>query len=79
VEKRSSKRYLRDEAFIQQVGAKIREVRTQKDVTQEKLANEVGTSYSQVNRTELGKLNISISFLNKIALALGVDPKELLP
>ena len=79
MEKRSSKRYLRDEAFIQKVGAKIREVRTQKNVTQEELANEVGTSYSQVNRTELGKINISISFLNKIALALGVDPKELLP
>jgi transcriptional regulator with XRE-family HTH domain len=79
VEKRSTKRYLRDEAFILKVGAKIREVRTQKNVTQEELANEVGTSYSQVNRTELGKINISISFLNKIALALGVDPKDLLP
>lgn len=79
MEERSSKQYLRDEAFIQKVGAKIRKVRTQKNVTQEALANEVGTSYSQVNRTELGKINISISFLNKIALALGVDPKELLP
>jgi putative transcriptional regulator len=79
VEKRSVRQYLRDDDFIGKVGARIRQVRTEKNVTQEKLANEVGTSYSQVNRTELGKINISISFLNKIATALGVEPKELLP
>lgn len=43
------------------------------------LANECEIDYSQVNRMALGKVNFSISYLYKVAAALGVDPKELLP
>jgi len=64
---------------MKQVGEKIREVRGRRNVSIEALANECGVDYSQVNRMELGKVNFSISYLNKIASALGVDPKELLP
>ena len=61
------------------IGEKIREIRNQKNVSIEELANDCGVDYSQVNRMELGKVNFSISYLSKIASALGVDPKELLP
>ena len=64
---------------MKQVGEKIREIRSRRNVSIEALANECGVDYSQVNRMELGKVNFSISYLNKIAAALGVDPKELLP
>jgi transcriptional regulator with XRE-family HTH domain len=64
---------------MKQIGEKIREIRNQKNVSIEALANECGVDYSQVNRMELGKVNFSISYLNKIANALGVDPKTLLP
>ena len=64
---------------MKQVGEKIREVRGRRNVSIEALANDCGVDYSQVNRMELGKVNFSISYLNKIAAALGVDPKELLP
>jgi len=64
---------------MKQVGEKIREIRSSRNVSIEALANECGVDYSQVNRMELGKVNFSISYLNKIATALGVDPKELLP
>ncbi len=43
------------------------------------LANDCEIDYSQVNRMELGKVNFSISYLYKIAAALEVNPKELLP
>ncbi len=64
---------------MKQVGEKIRDIRSKRNVSIEALANECGVDYSQVNRMELGKVNFSISYLNKIASALGVDPKELLP
>jgi transcriptional regulator with XRE-family HTH domain len=64
---------------MKQVGEKIREIRSRKNVSIEALANECGVDYSQVNRMELGKVNFSISYLSKIATALGIDPKELLP
>ena len=75
----SPRTYFKDEALLLQIGAKIREIRTQKNVSQEMLANECGIDYSQVNRMELGKVNFSISYLYKIASALGIDPKDLLP
>ncbi|MDQ3844677.1 MAG: helix-turn-helix domain-containing protein [Bacteroidota bacterium] len=65
--------------MLQQIGAKIREVRQQRKMTQESLANECDVDYSQINRMELGKVNFNISYLYKIAKALQVDPKELLP
>jgi transcriptional regulator with XRE-family HTH domain len=79
VKKRSPRNYYKDEPFMKQIGEKIREIRNQKNVSIEELANECGVDYSQVNRMELGKVNFSISYLNKIAFALGVSPKDLLP
>lgn len=64
---------------MKQIGEKIREIRNQKNVSIEELANDCGVDYSQVNRMELGKVNFSISYLSKIASALGINPKELLP
>jgi transcriptional regulator with XRE-family HTH domain len=79
VKKQSPRTYFKDEALLLQIGAKIREIRTRKDISQEMLANECGIDYSQVNRMELGKVNFSISYLYKIAAALGTKPKDLLP
>ena len=50
-----------------------------KNISQESLANECEIDYSQVNRMELGKVNFSISYLYRIAKALEIDPKKLLP
>jgi transcriptional regulator with XRE-family HTH domain len=64
---------------MMQVGERIRQIRNQKNVSIEELANECEVDYSQVLRMELGKVNFSISYLNKVATALGINPKELLP
>ena len=79
MKKRAKRRYYKDEALLKEIGEKIREIRQKKEISQEMLANECEIDYSQVNRMELGKVNFSISHLYKIASALEIDPKELLP
>ncbi len=64
--------------FLKQIGEKIREIRTSKNISIEALANECEIDYSQVSRMELGKVNFSISFLLLIADALKVHPTKLL-
>ena len=76
---KSTIKYYKDEDLLKQIGIKIRFERTQKNISQESLANECGIDYSQVNRMELGKVNFSISYLFRIAAALEIDAKSLLP
>ena len=45
----------------------------------EYLANSSDMDYSQLARMELGQVNFSISYLFRVAEALGVTPKDLLP
>ena len=79
MKKHPKRRYYKDDALLKEIGEKIRAIRTEKEISQEMLANECEIDYSQVNRMELGKVNFSISYLYKIASALGVNPNELLP
>lgn len=57
---------------------RIREIREAKDMTIESLAEAAGLSVSYVSRLESGGRNLSVKNLNLIAMALAVDPKELL-
>ena len=61
------------------VGAKIREIRLSKNISIEYLANTSGMDYSQLARMETGQVNFTISYLFRVAEALGVTPKDLLP
>ena len=70
--------YFKDKDALKQIGSRIREIRTKKEISQETLANSCDIDYSQVNRMELGKVNFGVSYLFRIAEALEVDPKELL-
>jgi len=78
VKKKAKRSYYKDVEALKQVGDKIREIRTRKEISQETLANDCEIDYSQLNRMELGKVNFSFSYFLKIAKALQVDPKELL-
>lgn len=71
--------YYKDDALLKYIGERIREIRISKQISQEALANESELDYSQINRMELGKVNFTVSNLSRIAKALDVDPKELLP
>ena len=77
--KRTTRTYHRDDEFLLKVGNRIRDIRIEKGLTQMELAfkcNDI--DYSQINRIELGKVNFSISYLSLIALALNVNPKDLI-
>ena len=79
MKKKGVKKYYKDEELLKRIGAKIRDTRLLKEISQETLANECEIDYSQVNRMELGKVNFSISYLYRIAKALHIKPQELLP
>ncbi len=79
MKKKIPRKYFKDQNLLAKIGDRIREIRLSKNISQESLANEIEIDYSQVNRMELGKVNFSISYLYRIAKALDVDPKKLLP
>ena len=79
VKKRPKRIYFVNENLLVRIGLKIRETRSMRNLSQEMLANDCEIDYSQINRMELGKVNFSISYLYKIATALRVNPKDLLP
>jgi len=51
--------------------------RLEKGLTQKKLAQKIGTKQSAISRFESGNYNPTISFLQKITDALGVELKIL--
>ena len=54
-------------------------IKKQKEISIETLANTSGMDYSQLARMELGQVNFTISYLFRVAEALGITPKDLLP
>lgn len=66
-------------SVTQKLGAKIRQSRRQKGLTQEKLAELAKIDYSYLNLIEAGKKNPTIKRLAKIARVLGVNLKDLIP
>ena len=59
--------------IIKTVGVKVREARTDKGLSIEKLAEQSGLAYSQIIRIESGKINTSIHQLFILANSLEVD------
>ena len=64
------------EKLVIAVGKRIRQIRTDKGLSIEKLALLSGLSYSQVIRIENGKINTSIYQLHLIARTLKVGLME---
>ncbi|MBL0254999.1 MAG: helix-turn-helix transcriptional regulator [Chitinophagaceae bacterium] len=77
--RKSKKTYYINKAALLLVGSRIREIRQKKNISIEYLANSSDMDYSQLARMELGQVNFSISYLFRVAEALGVTPKDLLP
>jgi len=68
----------RNDELIKKIGARIREIRQEKGMSQPQLANSCNVEISTINRIELGKASPSISLLFRIAEHLGVTPSELI-
>lgn len=77
--KKVIRKYFKDDYLLTGIGTKLREYRTAQGLSIENLAIKCEVPYSQLSRIELGKVNFSVSFLSKIAAALEIDPKDLLP
>ena len=60
-----------------QLGARIKELRKSKNITQEELVELIGSDTNNLSRIENGKKFMSAEKLSKIADALNVDIKEL--
>jgi XRE family aerobic/anaerobic benzoate catabolism transcriptional regulator len=63
------------EAFVSQVGARVRETRLQKAISRRVLSELSGVSQRYLAKLEAGSGNISIALLFKVAHALGRDPQ----
>ena len=60
-------------------GHKLREVRLQKGISQEELAERAGLHRTYVSSVERGERNISLVNIENLARALGVALSELMP
>lgn len=71
MEKRSEDR------FQENFGARVRELRKRRGLSQESLALTCGLDRTYVGGVERGERNISLLNIHKIAAGLGVPPNEL--
>lgn len=63
----------------QQIGCLVRKNRTDKKISQEKLALLCNIDRSYLGRIERGEVNITVIKLCEIASILSISPKDLLP
>lgn len=63
--------------ITERVGNRIRELRSQTGLSQEKFALKIGMDRTYFVRVELGKRNIALKNIEKIANGLGVTLSEL--
>ena len=55
----------------QEIASQLRQVRKEQGMTQERLAEKVGTRKSNISRLESGRYNPRLDFLEKVAGGLG--------
>lgn len=64
---------MKEKDLFKLIGSNIRYYRLKREMTQENLGFAIGTWQSRISELEKGRLNATISQLNKIALALDID------
>ena len=68
---------LRDR-HLAEFGRRVRAVRRYRDLTQEALAERMGTTRTRVTRIEGGTVNVALDTLFKLSRALDIHPAALL-
>lgn len=66
-------------AIMVEIGRRIRELRKERGLSQERFALEYGFDRSYLGAVERGERNISVLRLKKIAEVLGVEITDLFP
>lgn len=59
-------------------GRRLRELRLERDLSQEKLGELAGLDRTYVSSAEAGRRNVSLKTICKLAEALGIEAEELL-
>lgn len=67
---------LTEKAFFARVGARIRQVRLAKGLSQNEIAEAIQSYQQNVARSERGTENLTLDVLLRLANAMGVDPVE---
>ena len=68
----------KNQDYLERVGKRLVDIRTQKNISQEKLQELSGFDTRQIGRIERAETNASISIIQKIASALNIEVSELL-
>jgi transcriptional regulator with XRE-family HTH domain len=63
---------------VVKIGTRLRELRLQKFLTQQELADASGISMRSVSQIERNRVEPHITTMRKLAKGLGVEPTELL-
>lgn len=66
------------ELYIMNFGVHVRQLRERRNMSQQDLANDCNMSKRQIGRIERGEINTTLKTLIGIAVALDIEPKELL-
>ncbi len=69
---------MNDEIFLENIGIKIKILRTKQKLSQEKLALNADVERSYLGKIERGRQNPSLLIIKHIAEALNVEIQELL-
>lgn len=64
--------------FLTQLGQRIKQIRTEKGLSQSEVANRCGKERQSYQRVETGNINPTIWYLQHIATALDVELNELI-
>ncbi|MBL0153112.1 MAG: helix-turn-helix transcriptional regulator [Chitinophagaceae bacterium] len=62
--------------FLSRLGARIKEIRLQKEISQHELASRCNFEKASMSRIESGKTNVTVLTLRKISNALEVDMSD---
>ncbi|TSJ36566.1 helix-turn-helix transcriptional regulator [Mucilaginibacter corticis] len=73
-----ARRHISEPKAIELLAMNVRKYRTKANISQTVLADLIGVSYSQIARIELGEINTSVSMIYLIAIALEIEPAQLL-
>lgn len=72
------KQHLRDNATLEKLALRLKELRRRANMSQQQLADEAGIEQSLIGNIETAKGNPTVSVLSAIAKAFGVPVYELL-
>lgn len=64
---------IKDQELIRRFGQQVRQLRQERNLSQEELAYRAGIELSQVGRIERGEINTTISTANALATALDIS------